>query len=137
GYPVVMRGVTPGSPAANAGLQPGDRIVMVGVDSVKSAAQVKGFIRDHKDQQLPFTIVRNNETRKLTIGSERLSGGLIGVLLADDFPVYRARPVTSLRYAVDQNIRIVKLTGKALGQVFAGKRSVRNTVSGPIGIYQV
>ena len=39
--------------------------------------------------------------------------------------------------AVDQNIRIVKLTGKAMGQVFAGKRSVRNTVSGPIGIYQV
>jgi regulator of sigma E protease len=28
------------------------------------------------------------------------------------------------------------LTGKALGQVFTGQRSVRNTLSGPIGIYQ-
>jgi regulator of sigma E protease len=27
------------------------------------------------------------------------------------------------------------LTGKAIGQVFAGKRSARNTLSGPIGIY--
>jgi regulator of sigma E protease len=29
----------------------------------------------------------------------------------------------------------MSLTGKALGQVFSGKRSVRNTLSGPIGIY--
>jgi hypothetical protein len=37
---------------------------------------------------------------------------------------------------VDSNIQILRLTGKALGQVFTGKRSVRNTLSGPIGIYQ-
>src|SRR5207249_10639191 len=35
------------------------------------------------------------------------------------------------------NIRIMRLTGKALGQLFTGKRSVRNTISGPIGIYRV
>src|SRR2546427_12735851 len=29
----------------------------------------------------------------------------------------------------------MRLTGKALGQLVAGKRSVRNTISGPIGIY--
>ena len=39
-------------------------------------------------------------------------------------------------YAYRFNVEIVKLTGKALGQVFAGKRSVRNTLSGPIGIYK-
>jgi regulator of sigma E protease len=33
-------------------------------------------------------------------------------------------------------MQIIRLTGKALGQVFSGKRSVRNTLSGPIGIYQ-
>jgi regulator of sigma E protease len=37
--------------------------------------------------------------------------------------------------AVDSNVEIVRVTGKAIGQLFAGKRSVRNTVSGPIGIY--
>src|SRR5438552_12984333 len=31
----------------------------------------------------------------------------------------------------------MRVTGKALGQLFSGKRSVRNTVSGPIGIYRV
>ena len=40
------------------------------------------------------------------------------------------------KYAYNQNIQILSLTGKALGQVFTGQRSVRNTLSGPIGIYQ-
>lgn len=137
GYPVVIRGVTPGSPAASAGLQPGDRVVIAGDDSVKSGAQVRGYIRDHKAQAIYLSIVRKNETQKLTVGSERLPGGLIGIALADDFPVYRARPIASARYAIDSNTRILRLTGKALGQLFSGKRSVRNTVSGPIGIYRV
>ena len=42
----------------------------------------------------------------------------------------------SAAYAFRSNVEIIKLTGKALGQVFAGKRSVRNTLSGPIGIYK-
>ena len=49
----------------------------------------------------------------------------------------RGGPISAGRYAVDSNIRIMRLTGKALGQLFTGKRSVRNTISGPIGIYRV
>jgi regulator of sigma E protease len=52
-------------------------------------------------------------------------------------PIQKAGPITAARYAVDSNVRIMRLTGKALGQLFTGKRSVRNTVSGPIGIYRV
>jgi len=137
GYPVVIRGVTSGSPAASAGLQPGDRVVAAGDDSVKSGAQVRGYIRDHKAQAIYLSVVRNNETQKVTIGADRLPGGLIGIALADDFPVYRARPIASARFAIDSNTRILRLTGKALGQLFTGKRSVRNTVSGPIGIFRV
>jgi regulator of sigma E protease len=36
---------------------------------------------------------------------------------------------------VSSNIEILRLTGKALGQVVTGQRSARNTLSGPIGIY--
>ncbi len=39
-------------------------------------------------------------------------------------------------FAVDQNMRILRLTGTALGQVGAGERSARDTLSGPIGIGQ-
>ena len=36
-----------------------------------------------------------------------------------------------------QNLRILRMTGSALGQVGTGERSARDTVSGPIGIGQM
>lgn len=137
GYPVEVRAVTPGSPAAAAGLQVGDRLVTVGGQEVKSAAQVRGYIRERKAQPLDLTVWRNGETKNITVSADRLPGGLIGVIPADAFPIQRARPLASLSYAINSNIRILRVTGQALGQVFSGKRSVRDTVSGPIGIFRV
>ena len=136
GYPVVIRNISPGSPAADAGLQPGDRIIAVGGESVKSAAQVRGYIRDHNAQSLRLTVLRGGETKEITTDSRRLADGILGIGVADDFPIEKAKLLGSARYAVRSNLEIIKLTGKALGQVAAGKRSMRNTLSGPIGIYQ-
>src|ERR1700730_1647254 len=136
GYPVVIRNISPASPAADAGLQPGDRIVAVGGESVKSAAQVRGYIHDHNAQPLHLTVVRRGETREINTDSRRLADGVLGIGVADDFPIEKAKLAASAGYAVRFNVEIIKLTGKALGQVAAGKRSMRNTLSGPIGIYQ-
>ena len=44
--------------------------------------------------------------------------------------------VGAASYAVESNVEILRLTGKALGQFFTGRRSARNTLSGPVGIYK-
>lgn len=136
GYPVVVLSVTPGSPAADAGLLAGDQIIAAGGEGVKSAAQVKGYIRDHNAQAIKLTVRRGNETREITSDSRRLADGILGVGVADDFPVERAKLGASAKYAYQFNLNILRLTGKALGQVVAGQRSVSNTLSGPIGIYR-
>ena len=46
-------------------------------------------------------------------------------------------PWTAIKQSADENIRILRLTKTALGQVLTGHRSVRETVSGPIGIAQM
>src|SRR4029434_8372476 len=56
--------------------------------------------------------------------------------VTERYPLHAATIGSATKYAYDQNIQILSLTGKALGQVFTGQRSVRNTLSGPIGIYQ-
>ena len=136
GYPVVIKSISPGSPAADAGLQAGDRLVAVGGESVKSAAQARGYIKDHNAQPLKLAVVRGGQTVQILTDSRRLPDGVLGIGVVDDFPIEKAQLVASARHAVRSNIEIVKLTGKALGQVAAGKRSMRNTLSGPIGIYQ-
>ena len=136
GLPVIVGDVADNSPADEAGLQEGDRLVKIGDDSVKSSAQVIEYIHDHDNQAIPITVERGGRSVQLTTGTRRLEGSRLGFGVKEQFPLYRASIATAGSYAYDTNIQILRLTGKALGQVFTGKRSVRNTLSGPIGIYQ-
>jgi len=136
GLPIIVGDVQNGSPAAETGLKEGDRIVSVGGDNVKSSAQVIEYIRDHDKQAIPLTVNRGGSLVQLTTPTRRLDGSRLGFGVKEQFPLYRATLATAGSYAYDTNIQILRLTGKALGQVFTGKRSVRNTLSGPIGIYQ-
>ena len=130
---VMIADVTPGSPAETAGLKGGDRVTAIGGQTAKSSEQVVQYIRAHKDEPLQMDIDRQGQQLQLTV---RIPSGqqIIGVHIGQKVPFIRVGPVAATGYAVDSNLRILKLTAKALGQVFQGKRSVRNTLSGPIGI---
>ncbi len=54
--PVVVREVTPNSPASEAGLQVDDQIVAIAGQKVRSAEQVTQYISEHKGQ--PITLTR-------------------------------------------------------------------------------
>jgi len=136
GLPIVVGSIAAGSPAAESGFKEGDRLLKVGDENVKSSAQVTEYIRSHGAQKIPITIQRDGQTMTITTTERRLEGGRLGIGVSEIFPLYAAGPVTAAKYAYDSNLQILSLTAKALGQVFTGKRSVRNTLSGPIGIYQ-
>jgi regulator of sigma E protease len=85
---------------------------------------------------IKLTVERSDNQVQLSTGTRRLTGGLVGINLKEQLPFHDAGLGTAAAYAYDSNIQILRITGKALGQVFTGKRSVRNTLSGPIGIYQ-
>jgi regulator of sigma E protease len=136
GLPVIVSGVDAGSPAAETGLQDGDRLLSIGDQPVKSSVQVIEYIRNHDGQRIPISVQRNGQTAQLTTPERRLEGNRLGFGVKELFPVEKATIGSAMAYAYDTNLQILRLTGKALGQVFTGKRSFRNTVSGPIGIYQ-
>lgn len=138
GYPVVIRAVTPDAPAAQAGVQPGDRIVGVQGQPVRSAEHVTMFIREHRSEPITLTIDRNGEKKDVTATPRKLSDGVerLGIAPSDDYPLVRPSVGVAATYAVRSNLEILRLTGKALGQFFTGQRSARNTLSGPVGIYK-
>ncbi|HEX4900541.1 MAG TPA: RIP metalloprotease RseP, partial [Pyrinomonadaceae bacterium] len=135
--PVVVREVEPSTPAAEAGLQPRDRITGIGGHPVGSAEQVTQFIKDHKGQPITLTVDRNGERKDITATPRKLSDGRerLGFRPDEEVPLQRVGLIAGTAYAVNTNLEILRLTGKALGQVFTGQRSARNTLSGPIGIY--
>src|SRR5262249_55131942 len=54
-----------------------------------------------------------------------------------DVLVTKLGPLAALKNAVDENVHTIQLTRAALAQVFAGKRSAGDTVTGPVGIAQI
>jgi len=137
--PVVLRDVTPNSPASEAGLQPGDQIMAIGGQPVHSAEQVTQYVSEHKGQPIGLTIRRGGRQMDASATSRRLSDGKdrLGITPAEDLPLTKVGVAGAGKYAVDSNLEILRLTGKALGQFFTGQRSARNTLSGPVGIYKV
>src|SRR5215217_646029 len=135
GLPVIVGQVNQGSPAEAAGLKENDRFISIGGEEVRSSAQVTEYVRNHPTDRIPITVQRDGQTVQLTTDDKRIEGRL-GFGVSERYPLHAASVFSATKYAYDQNLQILRLTGKALGQVFTGQRSVRNTLSGPIGIYQ-
>jgi regulator of sigma E protease len=135
GLPVVVGEVQTDSPAEAAGLKEGDRFLTIGGENVKSSAQVTEYIRAHDAQPIAITVERNGQATQINTDERRVNGRL-GFVVTEQYPLHAAGIGSAAKYAYNQNLQILRLTGKALGQVFSGQRSLRNTVSGPIGIYQ-
>ncbi len=136
--PVIVGKVEPGTPASEAGLQEGDRIIKVNDELARNKEQVTQYITDNNAQPIRLTIERGNGERKeLTATARRLSDGKmrLGIGFGNP-PRERVGLGAAAKHAVNTNVEIIRLTGKALGQVFSGQRSVRDTLSGPIGIAQ-
>ena len=139
--PIVAREVVPNSPAAEAGMQVGDRILAVNGDPVNSAEQVSQFIREHKGQAITLRLGRQGNVREITATPRLLNPEekreRLGFTPDEEIPYQRVGLAGASLEAFDVNWEYMRVTGKAIGQLFAGKRSVRNTLSGPIGIYRV
>jgi len=139
--PIVVRDLVPNSPASESGLRIGDRILAVNGEPVKSAEQVSQFIRDHKGQPVTLRVGRAGSSVDITATPRLLSPQetreRLGFTPDEEIPFERVGPVGASVAAFELNWEYMRVTGKALGQLFAGKRSVRNTLSGPIGIYRV
>ncbi|MFN2513350.1 MAG: RIP metalloprotease RseP [Pyrinomonadaceae bacterium] len=135
--PVVVREVVPNTPASEAGLQVRDVILSVNGQPVHSAEQVTQFIRDHKSEPITLTVDRGGQRINITATARKLSDGRerLGFTPDEQIDLQPVGLAGAATYAVNSNLEILRLTGKALGQVATGQRSARNTLSGPIGIY--
>ena len=138
--PVVVGAVQPDTPAAEAGLQVGDRIVSMNGETVRNNQDASTLVQKFKAEPIRITVERNGElttlnatVRKLADGTERLGFGF----KRPDLPLEPATLSTAAEYAFNANWENLKATGAVLVQVFAGDRSVKDSgLGGPVGIFQ-
>ncbi|MGF1607027.1 MAG: RIP metalloprotease RseP [Rhodothalassiaceae bacterium] len=141
--PPVVPDVLDGSPAAEAGLLPGDRIVRAAGQPIDSFEGLIQEIRLRANVPLDLTVQREGRQLDMTIVPEaieaedrfgnRYTFGRIGVPVPQTRETERYGPFGALAAAVEQTGRTVRLMAEGLRQIILGIRSL-DDLGGPVKI---
>ena len=144
--PAVIEEVSPGSPAAMAGLQAHDAIVAVDDLRIRNIAQIKPYIDDHAGQPVKVTVLRAGqnlvfEVTPRTVSQTPEGQGKMGVRFdvaaANSYKLVKHPLGESVQLAigdiVDTVQQIVTLPTRLLAQQIAPSEA---QVVGPVGISQ-
>ena len=127
-----IESVNAGTPAARAGLQPGDRLV--GVDGKRiSPRELSDAINESRGRSLELTVLRAGE--ETTVRARPVRDGeryRLGITFEARYRSFGA--VTSVRLAAEDTWRLTSLTGAAVGRLVTG--SGRDEIASPYGIVQ-
>lgn len=121
--------VNPGSPAAEAGIETGDKILAIDGTKIESWTDIIQGITAAKDKTL-ISIERSGET--LTLTSE-LTKGEDGRQIIGIVPEREHNLLTAVKGGTTGTWNMTKLMGKTISQLFTGDVSTKE-LSGPVGI---
>ncbi len=137
--------VQPDSPAVGAGLQAGDRIVMIGDQDIRSWDELSSAVRESEGRALELGVARDGRefvvslrpTRGQTanILGETEDVWLIGVQGAGSVEVDRLNPFTAAWLAVTRTVELTLLTVEVLAKMVVGRVDSAN-IGGPLMIAQ-
>lgn len=148
-YEPVVAEVTPGTPAAQAGFEPGDRFVSVDGVKVETFADVQRLVSGRGGDAIVFVMMRDGREIELTATPELREqkdalGGTIQIAVigvVNNQEVGQPRlveygPVQAAGQAVLETGRIIERTGQFL-QRFAAGREDRCQLGGPVRIAEM
>ncbi len=147
GYPEllpVVGKVVEDLPAQAAGVQVGDRIQAIDGHAVQTWEQMTTLISAAPNQPLAFRVERGGEVLTLAITPQpravvdplgrRKTMGLVGIAPSGAFESHRVGPVEAFGRMIEQHNEWIAQTVAGLWSLVTGKLSVRDSVTGPIGI---
>jgi regulator of sigma E protease len=138
--------VEPDSPAAEAGLEPGDQIVRAGKEPVKSWHDLKNAVQASEGRPVALLVMRDGSQLQLRV-QPRVGEGhnifgevektwLIGVVSAGKTEIEEISMFTAAWEAVSKTAEFSFLTLETLGKMITMQVSPRN-LGGPVMIAQV
>ncbi|MGH9942548.1 MAG: RIP metalloprotease RseP [Pyrinomonadaceae bacterium] len=134
--PILISNVAQDSAADEAGLRANDRLVAIDDKPMWDDGEARSYIAASAGKPMKITIERNGARQDLTASTRKQSDGSerIGIGFGSLTPLKDVGPVEALGFAVHRNLEMLRMTGQAIGQIFAGERSPSESFSGPIGI---
>lgn len=139
GYEPVVGRIAPGSPAARAGLRPGDRIVSVNGAPVSELTDYAKLSDAQKTKPVQVGIVRGTQSLTVRVdpivpADEERLGALRGI--GTRTKVIKLSLFPALQFSVEQNWKMLKIAMSALSRLVRAEGSVKE-LSGPINIARI
>jgi regulator of sigma E protease len=129
----IVERVDADSPAAAAGLRPGDEIVTVNGKNASSFEGLSALIRSSKGRPIVVTVRRGKDMVILPPGRTRLSDDGRWVFgFRPEVEYKRYGPLGSLELAGRESWRVTAAIGGSLGRIVTGEG--RDEISSPVGI---
>lgn len=125
--------VTPDSPAAIAGIQGGDKIVMIDGDDVDQWSDVTSKILNSEGKELAFTVERDGaqETLKVTPVENKEQGYIVGITCRVSH-----NPGKAVVEGVKATWSLTLALFDTIGQLFSGDVGT-DSLAGPVGMVQM
>ncbi len=128
--------IQPNSPAADSGLKIEDKIISINDEKIENSQDAKELVQKYKDNPMKLVVDRGGKKIDITATARKLEDGSTRLGISFASPLVPATLGGAVNHALATNWNTLKMTGMALGQVFNGKRAARDTISGPVGIFQ-
>ena len=132
--------VTEGSPASQAGLRTGDRVVSVNGEPIAAADRLRSLIRASAEKPMEIDVEREDKVIRVQVTPARVteggnSFGRIGAELSDRLPPVKVQygPLESIPRAIERTADTAVFSLKMLGKMVTGEASWKN-LSGPVTI---
>ena len=140
--PVVIGTIKQDAPAAQSGLQTGDRVLSFNDATVRNRQELAEQIKANKDAPAKMSIERSGHQQEIRTNAKLDDDGVyrigIGFSAGEITTREKVGVASAAGFAVNANLEIIRLTAKVFGQLFSGQRSVKDAgLSSPIGIVQI
>ena len=151
GYPALtakVGGLIDGFGAKEAGLQAQDKIMAVDGKKVFSWEELQEIVQEKKEPSVvKLDISRSNKTFSVSVVikdkqlddvfGQRHRVGLLGITPFDEFQITRHGFLKSLSLAIDKTFALTVITYKGLWGLATGRMSMRESMTGPLGIFDI
>lgn len=127
------------SVAAEAGLQPDDRIVSIGGEPINNVIAYDQAILDRSGQNVPFEIMRNGQTETIDVqipDVQPSDSDPLGSTLAQEIQYERVGVISVIPEAGKQFLTTMQRMGEGLIMLITGEVSLGD-IAGPIGMGQL
>lgn len=132
----VIGSVEDGYPAAEAGLQEGDRVVQIGDKNIHIYREISAYLQFHPDEDVVLTYERDGEEHTVTLTpkmDEELGYERIGLASSGNT---KANLLTAFQYGTYEVKYWIEVTLDSLRMLVTGQIGV-DQLSGPVGIVDV